>query len=494
AFNLSSSNGAESVSSANLQVDLSSASGLTVAVDYTVTGTATGSGTDYILANETLTFVSGNENKNITIASIVNDLLDENNETVIVTLSNPVNATLGENTVHTYTINDNDATPMITSGQIFSINEDATNSTSVGNVLVSDADAGTVYSSWTITGGNGDAIFDINTTSGEISVKDNSNLDFETQTSYSLTVTVSDGTNISVPKVITVNVNNINDNIPFVIATQNFIVDENVANNTNIGKVLATDADTGTTYIEWTILSGNSDGIFVLNSSTGEIAVADNSKINFENQKSYSLGICVSDGLFTSTVEDVLITIGDVNERPVAIAGENQIVPNNTKVTLDAWNSYDPDGDYLDFVWSSPEGIELSHVHDPMPTFMSPNVHVSTDFVFKLIVNDGELKSEETSVVVTVDNVTGIEDWDSEEVSVSQYPNPSKGAFHLELNKRPVDPANLSIISLSGQAVYSQKLYEKKTFVNLSLKSGMYILKIELDDKVIMKKIVIDQD
>ena len=46
-FNLTSSSGAESVSSASLTVDLSAASSQDVTVDYAVTGTATGSGTDY---------------------------------------------------------------------------------------------------------------------------------------------------------------------------------------------------------------------------------------------------------------------------------------------------------------------------------------------------------------------------------------------------------------------------------------------------------------
>ena len=53
-FNATSSNGAESVSSKALTVDLSAASGQDVTVDYAVTGTATGSGTDYTLANGTL--------------------------------------------------------------------------------------------------------------------------------------------------------------------------------------------------------------------------------------------------------------------------------------------------------------------------------------------------------------------------------------------------------------------------------------------------------
>lgn len=108
AFYSSSSNGLETQVSVDLQVDLSGISGQTVTVDYTLTGSATGA--DYSLANGTLTIAAGDANNSITLAGIVNDLLEENNETIIVTLSNPSNASLGTNTVHTYTINDNDAT------------------------------------------------------------------------------------------------------------------------------------------------------------------------------------------------------------------------------------------------------------------------------------------------------------------------------------------------------------------------------------------------
>jgi hypothetical protein len=112
-FNATSSSGAESVSSAGLTVDLSAASGQNVTVDYAVTGTATGSGTDYTLANGTLTINAGETSGTITIASIVNDSLDEANETVIVTLSNPSNATLGSDDAHTYTITDNESAPVL---------------------------------------------------------------------------------------------------------------------------------------------------------------------------------------------------------------------------------------------------------------------------------------------------------------------------------------------------------------------------------------------
>ena len=86
-------------------------------VDYAVTGTATGSGTDYTLANGTLTISAGSTTGLITIAGIIDDSLDEVDETVIVTLSNPSNATLGSDKVHTYTITDNDNAPVLTSIQ-----------------------------------------------------------------------------------------------------------------------------------------------------------------------------------------------------------------------------------------------------------------------------------------------------------------------------------------------------------------------------------------
>ena len=77
-------------------------------VGYAVTGgTATGSGVDYTLAAGTLTFTPGDPAEDISIV-VVNDLLNEANETIVVTLSSPINATLGANTAHTYTINDND--------------------------------------------------------------------------------------------------------------------------------------------------------------------------------------------------------------------------------------------------------------------------------------------------------------------------------------------------------------------------------------------------
>src|SRR5207248_2104231 len=110
-FNASSSSGLESATAVSLPVSLSAVSGQSVTVNYAVSGgTATGGGVDYTLASGTLTFAPGVTSRNISIA-VVNDALDEDDETIELTLSSPGNAALGEKSTHTYTILDNDNAP-----------------------------------------------------------------------------------------------------------------------------------------------------------------------------------------------------------------------------------------------------------------------------------------------------------------------------------------------------------------------------------------------
>lgn len=128
-FDAASGSGAESATPANFRVTLSAASTQEVRVDYAVSGTATSGGTDYTLANGTLTIPAGQTNANIT-TTIVDDSAIESGETIIVTLSNPIGATLSANTVHTYTINDNDQ-PTIGFGSASSSGAEGTTSVSI---------------------------------------------------------------------------------------------------------------------------------------------------------------------------------------------------------------------------------------------------------------------------------------------------------------------------------------------------------------------------
>ena len=100
--------GMESQSPAPLAVALSTAQAAAVTVEYAVTGGTATNGTDFAISDGTLTFAAG-ETVKVIPNSITNDLTLESNETIILTLSNPVGAALSPNTVFTYTITDDDA-------------------------------------------------------------------------------------------------------------------------------------------------------------------------------------------------------------------------------------------------------------------------------------------------------------------------------------------------------------------------------------------------
>ncbi|MBN1672601.1 MAG: lamin tail domain-containing protein [Kiritimatiellae bacterium] len=108
AFAGSTSGADEAAGSAAIPVTLTGSATNTATVNYAVTGgTATG-GADYSLSAGTLTFAPGQTSRNITLA-LIDDGEEESDETVVLTLSSPVNAVLGAGSIHTCTITDDDA-------------------------------------------------------------------------------------------------------------------------------------------------------------------------------------------------------------------------------------------------------------------------------------------------------------------------------------------------------------------------------------------------
>ena len=107
-FGAESSSGIESTTPVIIPVNLSHVSGDTITVNYAVTGGTATAGSDYNLSPGTLTFDPGQTTKTLNL-SIVDDSSIEETETVVITLSNPTNATLGPITQYTYSILDNEA-------------------------------------------------------------------------------------------------------------------------------------------------------------------------------------------------------------------------------------------------------------------------------------------------------------------------------------------------------------------------------------------------
>jgi hypothetical protein len=205
--------------------------------------------------------------------------------------------------------------PAIVPDQVFSVSEKANNNSSFGNVMATDPDADTEFQNWKITGGTGAAAFTIDASTGALSVKDSSLLDFESDTrSYDLILTVTDGYFKSAPDTVTITLTNANDIAP-IVSPATFIASENASAGQVIGTASATDADDSTqSFQDWMITGGTGASLFAINDSTGEISVLDSAVLDFETTTSYTLNVTVSDGINTSGETTIAINITNEND------------------------------------------------------------------------------------------------------------------------------------------------------------------------------------
>jgi len=93
-----------------VRAQLTNAWGFDVTVPFTLSGTATHN-VDYTITATPVTIPAGSTHADITVSPI-DDLLDEDDETVIITMGTPTNAIKGTPDTHTTTIPDNDPPPL----------------------------------------------------------------------------------------------------------------------------------------------------------------------------------------------------------------------------------------------------------------------------------------------------------------------------------------------------------------------------------------------
>jgi hypothetical protein len=239
----------------------------------------------------------------------------------------------------------------VVNDQSFSVDENAANGTPVGTVVANDPDAGD-HLTYSITAGNTGGAFALDAATGEITVANSAALDYETHPTFTLTVEVADsGTpGQTASATVTIHLHDVNE-AP-AINNQSFSVDENAANGTPVGTVVASDPDAGD-HLIYAITAGNTGGAFALNSTTGEITVANRAALDYETHPTFTLTVEVTDsgtpGLAASAT--VTIHLHDVNEAP-AINNQSFSVDENAAngTPVGTVVASDPDaGDHLTY-------------------------------------------------------------------------------------------------------------------------------------------------
>lgn len=245
----------------------------------------------------------------------------------------------------TITIADVNEVPVFASTYSFTIDENSASGTVLGTVHATDPDIGQTLI-YGISGGNQGSPFALNSATGVLTVGQSALLDFETSPVFNLTIQAFDN---GVPVAtgsssVTVTLRNVNDRPK--ISDQVFALDENSANQTIVGTVIANDPDAGQT-VSFQIQSGNDNGAFAIDPVSGILTVAKTEAVNFESNPTFNLVIRVTDNASptpASSTGNISISIRNLNEPPV-IPAQTMLVPENSPAgtILGAVSAQDPE-------------------------------------------------------------------------------------------------------------------------------------------------------
>lgn len=195
-------------------------------------------------------------------------------------------------------------------------------------------------------------LFQINRSSGQITMSATRALDFETQQSYNVLVEVrDDGTPVplSAQTWVQIDVTDVNE-APVIQSPVYRSVAENSAASTVVGDPLtATDPEGVYTSFVFEIVSIQTPHLFEI-TSAGQIVVAANARLDYEVTSSYNLTVRVTDDNSLSTEALVWVSVLDVNEPPT-FAFELLALPENSPrgTVFGRLTGFDPENDTISF-------------------------------------------------------------------------------------------------------------------------------------------------
>ncbi len=329
----------------------------------------------------------------------------------------------------------NDVAPTITVGQTFVVDENSANGNSLGSVTATDPDTVGSLQGWTIVGGNVGNAFAIDPTTGELTVADGSQLDFETQPTYTLTLQVGDGINTSATQDVTINLANVNEApVNGTPAAQTTDEDTPLIFSATSGNAISvSDVDVGggllgvrlsvthgtltlssTNNLVFVLGDGNADQDMIFAGTPAELNAALDGltftpDLNFNGSASIEIttrdmGNSGSGGELTDT-DTIGITIRPVNDAPVATAESYSVSP-SAPLTVAApgllSNDGDIDGDTLQAVLvTGPNFGSVVIAADGSFVYTPSGAPFETD-TFSYQVTDGQGSSNVAVVTITM--------------------------------------------------------------------------------------------
>ena len=244
----------------------------------------------------------------------------------------------------------------------------------------------------------------IGAASGQIVVKAGATLDYETKSSYSLTVQASTGDHTTAFTV-TVNLTDVNE-APDGSATTRTVA-ENAAAGTKVGApVTTTDSDGDSLSYSLTSNEFEIDPQGVVGAASGQIVVKAGATLDYETKSAYNVTVKASDGTNTTDIA-VTINLADVNEPPAAAPQTRDVAENSPAGTTvgQPVTATDPEGSPLTYALTSNE-FAVGRLTGQLTVKSGASLDYETTSVYSVTVqaSDG---ANTTDIPVTI-NVTDV--------------------------------------------------------------------------------------
>ncbi|XP_074661805.1 cadherin EGF LAG seven-pass G-type receptor 2-like [Tubulanus polymorphus] len=214
------------------------------------------------------------------------------------------------------------------------------------------------FYSMTVTPNDGK--FALDASNGALSCIANPGFDYETQTSYTFSLTATDGVDTSSAVAFTLDINDINEP-PIITNLPNSVVIPEISSvSKSIFKVLVNDPESNTT--EWAFSFESiwpPDGVDKFSIDKTGVVSTTATATDYELTKQYWLTTKMTDGVWTTSASILYVDIFNVNEAPILNTTNYQLpqeiaiyeeTPIGTTLAIDPIGAYDVDaGDTITF-------------------------------------------------------------------------------------------------------------------------------------------------
>jgi hypothetical protein len=312
------------------------------------------------------------------------------------------------------------------------------------------------------------------------------NIDYETMPICFIRISVNDGNGGIYSKDFELAVNNVDEAPVWDMDETTVIIDETAPDGSDVFTLIAIDPEASTSI--YSISNGNTEGAFKITGN--KLQVADNTKLDYDEQTQHVLTVVASDGNLNDDIE-LTVNLNKINQLPEADDQSFEVFENAMAGTIvGILEATDPDDEALSYTLEGTDSEPFELADDTLKVKSGAVLDYETQqqYEFLAVVSDGVSNIEFTVTVNLKDKeeTTALNSVVNRGIKI--FPNPvSDQLIILPL----VQPERMRIISLSGQVVLETAPLSTSVYIDVSgLKKGVYIVEIQAGNTIYSQKII----